>query len=348
MSLVAWITPLGAVLFCFFLLLTILWVTKKPAPSKFSPKNVVIIGGSSGLGLELAKVYNQKYPEAKITLISRSMKKLETAKSQMQNQANINLVSLDICQNQENSHHDIVQKLRTSVDGTPDVLVCSAGAAISGSFESIPIEKFQQQMDLHYFSCVLPGLAFVPAMKEQGFGRICFVSSVGGQLGVWGFSAYSSSKFAVVGLAQSLSNELSPYNISVTVSYPPDMDTPGYAEEMKTKPWECHKISETGGLVQAEPVAKQLFCDIQKGHFYSSYNLDAKISTYGSIGWSPNTSVLQCFLQLIFGGVCRFIMICYLRYFDWVSCEGKRKRDNGTYELRENFWRDLNFSQSAT
>jgi len=336
MSLAAWLTPTIIIPAFFIFIILVLLILKKPAPTSFTPKNIVIIGGSSGLGLELAKIYSQKYNNAKITLISRNLSKLSKAKSELENPENCQIISLDICQNVKNNvtHEDIVKKLKNSVQGTPDILVCSAGAAHSGSFETTPVGKFQQQMDLHYFSCVLPCLAFVADMKEQGYGRICLVSSVGGQLGVWGLSAYGSSKFAIVGLAQSLSNELRPYNISITVSYPPDMDTPGYAEEMKTKPWECHKISETGGLVKAGPVAKDLFEDIKNGNFYSAHNLDAKISALGCVGWSPVSSIGQGLCELFLGGIARFVMMCYLRYFDYVSCEGKRMRDEGTYDRK--------------
>lgn len=245
---------------------------------------------------------------------------------------------MDITQNQTQNHEQIIKNLQDNFDQalgqknqTPDILICSAGKAVSGAFENIPVADFQNQMDLHYFSCVLPVKAFIEGMKKRESGRICFVSSVGGQLGVWGFSAYSSSKFAVVGLAQVLSNELSPYNISVTVSYPPDMDTPGFQEEMKTKPWECNKISETGGLVTADFVAQKLFTDIQAGNFSASSNLDSWLSTVGSIGWSPSSSVLQTFCEVCFGGLIRLILLGYGKYFDYVSYQGKEMRKRGTY-----------------
>merc|ERR1712060_907611 len=53
------------------LFFVILWLLTVKSPSKFTPKNIVIIGGSSGLGLELAKIYSKKYPNANLFLLSR-------------------------------------------------------------------------------------------------------------------------------------------------------------------------------------------------------------------------------------------------------------------------------------
>jgi 3-dehydrosphinganine reductase len=52
-----------------------------------------------------------------------------------------------------------------------------------------------------------------------------------------------------------------PYNISVTLSLPPDTDTPGFVNEEKTKPMETRLISQSAGLVSPEVVAKQLMKD---------------------------------------------------------------------------------------
>jgi 3-dehydrosphinganine reductase len=72
-------------------------------------------------------------------------------------------------------------------------------------------------------------------MKQRKFGRILFVSSQAGQIGIFGYTAYSATKFALRGFAEALQMELKPYGIYVTLSYPPDTDTPGFKEELKDK-----------------------------------------------------------------------------------------------------------------
>jgi len=55
--------------------------------------------------------------------------------------------------------------------------------------------------------------------------------------------------------------QVKPYNISVTLCLPPDTDTPGFANEEKTKPMETRLISQSSGLVSPEVVAKRLMQD---------------------------------------------------------------------------------------
>jgi NAD(P)-dependent dehydrogenase (short-subunit alcohol dehydrogenase family) len=50
------------------------------------------------------------------------------------------------------------------------------------------------------------------------------------QVGVYGYAAYSASKFALRGLAEVLQQELISRNIRLSLVYPPDTDTPGFAE----------------------------------------------------------------------------------------------------------------------
>ena len=55
-----------------------------------------------------------------------------------------------------------------------------------------------------------------------------------GYFGIMGYTAYAPTKFAIVGLTDALRNELKPYNISFSVLYPPDTDTPGFEVENRT------------------------------------------------------------------------------------------------------------------
>lgn len=100
-------------------------------------------------------------------------------------------------------------------------------------------------------------------MKKRRFGRIVFVSSQAGQIGIFGYSAYSATKFALRGLAESLQMELKPYNIYVTLSFPADTETPGFKEELKDKCEECRLISESSGLYSSNEVASGMIKSIK-------------------------------------------------------------------------------------
>ncbi|XP_023608424.1 3-ketodihydrosphingosine reductase isoform X5 [Myotis lucifugus] len=141
------------------------------------------------------------------------------------------------------------------------MLVNCAGMSISGKFEDLEVSTFEKLMSINYLGSVYPSRAVITTMKERRVGRIVFLASQAGQVGLFGFTAYSSSKFAIKGLAEALQMEVKPYNVYVTVAYPPDTDTPGFAEENKTKPLETRLISETTSICTPEQVAKQIVKD---------------------------------------------------------------------------------------
>lgn len=64
-------------------------------------------------------------------------------------------------------------------------------------------------MEVNYLGSVYPTRAVMTTMKERRMGRIMFVSSQAGQIGLFGYTAYSPSKFALRGLAESLQMEVS-------------------------------------------------------------------------------------------------------------------------------------------
>lgn len=63
-------------------------------------------------------------------------------------------------------------------------------------------------MSINYLGSVYPSRAVITTMKERRVGRIVFLSSQAGQVGLFGFTAYSSSKFAIRGLAEALQMEV--------------------------------------------------------------------------------------------------------------------------------------------
>lgn len=70
--------------------------------------------------------------------------------------------------------------------------------------------------------------AVVSKMKESRDGHIIFVNSAAGQCPIWGYTAYGATKFAVRGFAEALHMELLPYNVQVSIIYPPNTNTEGY------------------------------------------------------------------------------------------------------------------------
>ncbi len=100
-------------------------------------------------------------------------------------------------------------------EGRVDALICCAGAGLLGSIEDSSIEEAQSMMDINYFGTLRTIKAFLPKMREAGRGRIIVIGGLEGVVATPYQGFYSSSEFALVGLAQTLRVELSGYGIEV-------------------------------------------------------------------------------------------------------------------------------------
>jgi 3-dehydrosphinganine reductase len=116
---------------------------------------------------------------------------------------------------------------------------------------------------------------------EARAGHISFISSLVLYFSIVGYAAYAPSKFAVVGFAEILRHELKPYDINVSVLYPPDTDTPGFEKENETKPEETTIISETGKLRNPKKIAQVYAKGLLKNKFHIT-TIEGKLLFYVS------------------------------------------------------------------
>ncbi|XP_013382180.1 3-ketodihydrosphingosine reductase [Lingula anatina] len=309
---------------CSFVVFIIILYILSPiiAPKAFQVQgaHVLVTGGSSGIGLGIAKAAAKK--GANVTLVARNLVRLTQAREEVEKCCNgsstqrIQCFSADISQNY-GEVEQVIRKAEAHL-GPVSMLINSAGAGMSGRFDEIPLEEFRKTMDLNYHGSVYATRAVIKNMKERQNGRIVYVSSMAGQLGLYGYTSYSASKFALRGLAEALQMEVKPYNIYITLAFPPDTDTPGYAEENKTKPEETRLISEVAGLFCPEKVANSILEDSVKGKFLCSVGVDGFLLTNLTCGMSPVTSLMEATQQVVTMGLFRIISLFYLDSFDRV------------------------------
>ncbi len=244
---------------------------------KFTNKLVFITGGSSGIGLAASREFLSS--GARVLLISRNETKLKTAVEKLvldlgvKIRDKINICSLDITKNAEvkNILSDQVKTI-----GIPDLLVNCAGMAYPDYFEQISFENYDKTMSVNITGTWNVLSALVPVMLKGS--HIVNTSSIGGFIGVFGFTAYSASKFAVMGMSEALRAELKPRGIGISVLCPPDTDTPGMVEENRTKPEETHAVSGNVKLMSPEKVAEALLKGIKKNKFIIIPGLMGKFS----------------------------------------------------------------------
>jgi NAD(P)-dependent dehydrogenase (short-subunit alcohol dehydrogenase family) len=104
--------------------------------------------------------------------------------------------------------------------GAIDVLVNNAGYGHLGFFEEMTIEDVRAQFATNLFGVFNVTWAALPAMRAARRGRIFNISSVGGFAGGELASLYCASKFALEGFSESLSKEIAPFGLFVTIVEP--------------------------------------------------------------------------------------------------------------------------------
>ncbi|KAL0388664.1 UNVERIFIED_CONTAM: 3-dehydrosphinganine reductase TSC10A [Sesamum radiatum] len=201
--------------------------------------------------------------------------------------------------------------------GAIDVLVCNHGVFIAQELEGQELEEIKFMMDVnlmgsfHLIKAALPGMK--KSRAERGPGSIAIMSSQAGQVGIYGFTAYSASKFGLKGLGEALQHEIIADNIHVSLIFPPDTETPGFVQESKRRPQLTRTIAASSGAMKADEVAKKSLNGIQSGAFIIPCNLEGFLLSVATAGLSPQRSYLMAFVEVITAGIIRLTAL----FFQW-------------------------------
>ncbi|HRE20334.1 MAG TPA: SDR family oxidoreductase [Rhabdaerophilum sp.] len=225
-----------------------------------------ITGGSSGIGLAAAQeLLKCGY---RVVLAARRSNGLENAVAYLRERhavaEDIFARSLDVC----HAGHcaAILGEIERDI-GPIDYVLAAAGIAEPGLFVEQDLEAHRRHMEANYFGTLNVIRPMAQKMVERQRGHLVLVSSGAAFVGIYGYSSYAPSKFAVRGLAETLRAELADEGVSVSVAFPPDTDTPQYHAEQATKPSVTKAISAGGGLFSAGSVAERIVRQSLAGHF---------------------------------------------------------------------------------
>jgi 3-dehydrosphinganine reductase len=243
----------------------------------FNNKTVFITGGSSGIGLATARLLAGK--GANVVIFARRQHTLQEALKEIESRRCNPAQKFSSYEMDVSKHGEVMEVLERAVNesGDPDVLINCAGRAKPGYFGDIPYEQFDDTIKVDLYGAWSTCSFLVPFMKRRG-GYIVNVSSIVGFIGVFGYTDYAAAKFGVVGFSEALRSELKPHGVTVSVLCPPDTDTPGFAEENKTKPPETKAVSAAANLMKPDQVAAALLKGMEKGGFMIIPNADGKFT----------------------------------------------------------------------
>jgi 3-dehydrosphinganine reductase len=232
----------------------------------FKGKNIYITGGSSGIGLEIARRVAAQ--GAHVLLFARTASKLDEAcrnveKSGVGGGQRITAMPLDVSDNE--AVRRVMDRAMREF-GPPDILVTSAGIGSADHFENITYEAFDAVMQINLYGTRNVIAVLFEQLKARK-GQIAIISSIAGYLGMFGYTAYGTSKFALVGFAECIRGELKRHGVRLTLACPPETDTPFLVEESKTIPPQSRVLKNMAGTLKPGLVADRIVKGMRKNSY---------------------------------------------------------------------------------
>ncbi|MCL4686701.1 SDR family oxidoreductase [Myxococcota bacterium] len=219
------------------------------AIESFRDLRVLVTGASSGIGRALSLRLARE--GARVALVARRREELEALAAEIA-AAGGEAVALPADVADRRQVEVCVEKARAALGGI-DLLVNNAGYGHHRPFLDWDTEDMEQLLHVNYFGALYFTKALLPDMVARRRGWIVFVSSVAGRIAPPDESAYAASKFALTGLASSLSHEVEPHGVHVLTVFPGVIRTPFFdAEALAAMPPVARRgMVEVDGLVTA-------------------------------------------------------------------------------------------------
>lgn len=187
---------------------------------KLNGKKILVAGASGGIGKQLSRLLRQS--GAEVFMTGRNAEKLDEA-AKAAGVPSSHVFAADISDEQ----NVIELGLRVSaVLGTLDILVNAAGIGIIRPIENLSLEDFNRSLQTNLVGSFLLVKTFLPGMKEVKKGLIINIPGVLGKVPMSGAAAYSASKYGIVGMMQSIREELKRTEIRITNLFLGGVDSP--------------------------------------------------------------------------------------------------------------------------
>ncbi len=228
----------------------------------------LITGGSSGIGLELARALLRE--GARVCIAARDEARLAEAVRDLSacvppGSRPPEFVVMDVA-----DADSVASGVRAAIEalGGLDLLVNNAGYALPGYIDELPDRAYVDMMAVNYFGAMRLSRACLSHFMARGQGRIVNVTSMLGFMGTFGYSAYCASKYALAGFTEALRQDALPFGVQVHLCYPPTTSTPGLLRENRDKPPEAWAIEGKSRAFSPAQVASELLDGVRAGRFH--------------------------------------------------------------------------------
>lgn len=201
------------------------------SPVALASRHVLVTGGSSGLGLAVAKECYLR--GAFVTILARNREKLVIARREIEELSAGKVLALQADVLREESVKSAIEEAEKAFGPVYFFLSC-VGKSFPG-FIDAEMGLYKQSLEANFLSTLGPLQLLAGQMKHTGGGLICLVSDSAVLLKTPGLAPTTPAKAALKALADWIRPDLRRFNISVHVFYPPAMSTPGYLEAKSRK-----------------------------------------------------------------------------------------------------------------
>lgn len=187
----------------------------------------LVSGASSGLGLAIA---NELACEgAAVAMVSRDRARVEHAAGEVTRRCRTRVLPLVGDVTVKDDIARVVSEAAESL-GSIDVLVANAGGPPAETFATASDESYEAAIQLNLMGSIRLARACVPAMRERGWGRVIFLTSMAAKAPMPGLILSTTARAGLLGFAKTLANECAPDGVLVNTVLPGHFDTPRAVE----------------------------------------------------------------------------------------------------------------------
>lgn len=205
-------------------------MTRSLSRFPFKDKVIVIIGGTSGLGLEMAREF--LHEKAKVIIASSNDQKISAARKELSAYDSVSSYRVDVTK--EKSVRVLLKSILKSNEAIHTV-ICTSGVHLKKDTLSMTYEEWKKVMDVNLNGTFLVNQIFGAYFASIKSGNMINIGSLGSRVALSNACAYSVSKAGVEMLTKSMACELAPFFVRVNAILPGVFKTPLNAKALSDK-----------------------------------------------------------------------------------------------------------------